>query len=152
VTWAQTAGALLRGRPAPAPGALASIPGPDARSRAEQYPDAAAEHRAAWAADRWAFQGRDEDTGEPCTQFVDNAGIREQQRQLAEQGAPIGWLDFPKLGLPPEELKPLYMAAAASASRIGTVNPDGSTDEAFQQMIREADYARTPWAGITGIG
>jgi hypothetical protein len=143
-TWEQTPGALLRqghdrGR------ALATVPGRDARPRAEQYPDAAAEHRAAWGDSRWAFAGTDED-GRPATQYVDNAGVREQMRALAADGPPVGWLDFPHLGLPPAELRPLYAAAIAAGSRVGTEGPAGR-DAEYEAMIREADYARTPWAG-----
>jgi hypothetical protein len=142
--WEQTPGALLRAGMA-GTRALATVPGrEDARPRAEQYPDAAAEHRAAWGERRWAFQGRDED-GNPATRFVDNTEVRAMQLELAERGAPLAWLDCPHLGLPPAELRPLYAAAVASQTRVGTAGP-GGPDPEFERMIREADYARTPWA------
>jgi hypothetical protein len=95
-TWEQTPAALMRGQGTPAPGSLASIPGRDSRPRAEQFPDAAAEHMAAWASDRWAFQTR-----EHGIQYVDNAGVRAEQRRLAEEGPPVGWLDLASPGPAP---------------------------------------------------
>jgi hypothetical protein len=147
-SWESTPGALLR-QGTLRPRALATVPGPDPRPRASQYPDAAAEHAAAWGTSRWAFDGFDEDTGESKTQFVDNSVIRAEMRRLAEQGWQGAWLSFPDLGRPPRELAPLFAAAAARNARAGTEGPHGR-DEAMQAMIDEADYQRTQWAKPPG--
>jgi hypothetical protein len=124
--------------------ATVAVPGrDDTRPRAEQYPDAAAGYRAAWGERRWAYQTRDEDDNE-VTQYADNAEIRAVMTRLAEQGPPIGWCDFPNLGLPPAELRPLYAAAVAGTARTGTWDTSGP-DAEYEAMIRERDYARTAW-------
>jgi len=141
-TWEQTSAGLLRGSRTPAARSLATVPGPDAIPRAEQYPDAAAEYRAAWSSNRWSFEAAD-----GSAQFTDNAAVRAEQQRLAAEGPQVAWFDFPALGLPPDELKPLYAAAIAERARIGTKGPDGGEDQVWQQIVREHDYARTPWSG-----
>jgi hypothetical protein len=146
--WEQTPGALLRAGTAGAR-ALATIPGrDDTRPSAARHPDAAAEYRAAWGDSRWAFAATWHEDGEEKhgVQHVDNAGVRAEQRRLAEQGPPIGWCDFPRLGLPPAELAPLYAAAVAGTARTGVWDTSGP-DAEYEAMIRERDYARTTWAG-----
>jgi hypothetical protein len=80
---------------------------------------------------------------------VDNSVIRAEMRRLAGQGWAGAWLDFPRLGLPPDELAPLFAAAAARNARAGTETPAGR-DAEFDAMVAEADYQRTQWAKPPG--
>lgn len=152
--WESTFGAVLRqGRAGTA--ALATVhASQDSRPRADQYPDAAMAHRTAWGSAQWAYEVKDPSDPEQkrtLTHFANNAEVRSQQQLLAEQGAPIGWCDFPNLGFPPPELRPLFALAAAKSARAGTVGPDGIPDAEMQRMLAEADFNRTPWAGRAGL-
>ena len=83
---------------------------------------------------------------------MDNAGTRATQERLAAEGWTGAWLDFPELGLPPAELRPLYAGRQAATARTGTATPGAGADAAWRQMVAESDYAQTPWAIPRGGG
>lgn len=144
-TWESTPAGLLRGG-AEARG-LATASGPEPVPNAERYPGAASEYRAAWSESRWSFRAPDGSTA-----VIDNAATREEMIRLGRQGWTGAWLDFPELGLPPRELRPLYAGMRAASARTGTATPKAGADAAWQQMIAESDYAQTPWAIPRGGG
>ena len=84
---------------------------------------------------------------------MDNAGTREQMTAARRRAWTGAWLDFPELGLPPRELRPLYAGLRAASARTGTATPKAGADAAWQQMIpAESDYAQTPWRIPAGGG
>jgi hypothetical protein len=143
--WESTPAGLLRGDAGTR--GLATASGPEPVPNAERYPGAASEYRAAWSESRWAFTAADGSTA-----VVDNAGTREQMTRLAGRGWTGAWLDFPELGLPPKELRPLYAGLRAASARTGTATPKAGADAAWQQMVAESDYAQTPWRIPAGGG